>query len=306
VREQLYITFTPPPLKKIIANQGSYVLSGKDVTLTYAQPLLLDIYTGAKAGYSFRKLRDAYSGNCLRVRRSSDNTEQDIGFSGNYLDTASMMSFVGSSVSAYLVTWYDQSGNGYNVTQSSASLQPFLKSSSTYVTKNGFTSSRHFNNSLLFVNGMLTAYPINNFIVATNESGSDGGIIISGSEDTSSNFQYFADYINRSTYNASLIETAPTEQALNIGTKNNGVLVQASFLHKSISDKIVGVNGTSTSSTSFTQNIFPIDNFAIGTVKRPVGLTGTAGFVSEVIVYNTDQSANQSNIESNQKSYYST
>lgn len=306
MREQLYITFTPPPLKKLITTQGSYVLTGKNVSLTYAQPLLLDIYTGAKAGYSFRKLRDAYSGSCLRVRRSSDNTEQDIGFSGNYLDTASMISFVGSSVSAYLVTWYDQSGNGYNVTQSSASLQPFLKSSSIYVTKNGLTSSRHFNNSLLFVNSMLTAYPINNFIVATNESNSDIGIVVSGSEDTSSNFQYFADFINPSTYNASLVETAPSNESLNIGTRNSGVLVQATFLHKTSANKTLGVNGTSTSTTSFTQNVFPIDNFAIGGIKRPVGYTGMAGFVNEVIVYNTDQSANQSNIELNQKNYYST
>jgi len=305
VREQLYITFTPPPLKKIIANQGSYVLSGKDVTLTYAQPLLLDIYTGAKAGYSFRKLRDAYSGNCLRVRRSSDNTEQDIGFSGNYLDTASMMSFVGSSVSAYLVTWYDQSGNGYNVTQSSASLQPFLKTSSVYVTKNGLTSSR-YDARYLFVNNMLTAYPINNFMVATNLSYLDGGFVVSGSEDTTTNFQYFGDFINSSTYNATLNETGSSGQVLNIGTRNDAVLVQATFLHKSIPNKTLGVNGTSTSSTSFTQNIFPIDNFAIGTIKRPVGYSGVSGFASEIIIYDTDQSANQSNIELNQKSYYST
>jgi len=306
VREQLYITFTPPPLKKIIANQGSYLLSGKDVTLTYAQPLLLDIYTGAKAGYSFRKLRDAYSGNCLRVRRSSDNAEQDIGFSGNYLDTASMISFVGASVNAYLVTWYDQSGNGYNVTQSTASLQPFLKRSSIYVTINGLTSSRHFTNSLLFVNGMLTSYPINNFIVGTNDSGSGGGFVVSGSEDTTTNFKYFADFINWSTSQARLVEVAPVNQELNIGTFNSGVLAQASFLHKTISDKIVAVNGTSTSSTSFTQNVFPIDNFAIGGIKRPVGFTASNGFATEVIVYNTDQSSNQSNIELNQKSYYST
>lgn len=303
MREQLYITFTPPPLKKLITTQGSYVLSGKNVSLTYAQPLLLDIYTGAKAGYSFRKLRDAYSGSCVRVRRSSDNTEQDIGFSGNYLDTASMISFVGSSVSAYLVTWYDQSGNGYNVSQSTASLQPFLKSSSIYVTKNGLTSSRH-DETLLFVNGMLTAYPINNFIVATNLNYLDGGFVVSGSEDTTTNFQYFANFINRSPHNAKLIEVSPTSEEINIGTQNIGVLAQATFLHKTIANKTLGVNGTTTSSTSFTQNIFPIDNFAIGGIKRPVGFTGSAGFCSEVIVYNTDQSSNQSNIELNQKNYY--
>jgi len=42
--------------------------------------LLLDLYPGATVAYSLRKLRTAYSGSAIRVRRSSDNTEQDFGF----------------------------------------------------------------------------------------------------------------------------------------------------------------------------------------------------------------------------------
>jgi hypothetical protein len=45
-----------------------------------AQPLLLDLYPNAAVAYSLRKLRDAYSGSAIRVRRSVDNTEQDFGF----------------------------------------------------------------------------------------------------------------------------------------------------------------------------------------------------------------------------------
>ena len=41
---------------------------------------LLDLYPSAAAAYSVRKLRAAYTGNAIRVRRSSDNTEQNIGF----------------------------------------------------------------------------------------------------------------------------------------------------------------------------------------------------------------------------------
>jgi len=41
---------------------------------------LLDTYPDAAAAYSLRKLRADYSGSAVRVRRSSDNTEQDIGF----------------------------------------------------------------------------------------------------------------------------------------------------------------------------------------------------------------------------------
>jgi hypothetical protein len=45
-----------------------------------AQPLLLDLYPNASVAYSLRKLRNAYSGSAIRVRRSVDNTEQDFGF----------------------------------------------------------------------------------------------------------------------------------------------------------------------------------------------------------------------------------
>ena len=79
---------------------------------------LLETYSGALVAYSLRKLRTGYVGNAIRVRRSSDNAEQDIAFdaSGN-LDTTSLLSFVGS-VNGFVTTWYDQSGNGYNAYQS--------------------------------------------------------------------------------------------------------------------------------------------------------------------------------------------
>jgi len=49
--------------------------------------LLSATSTGA---YSLRKLRSAYTGSAIRVRRSSDSTEQDIGFVNNELDTVSL------------------------------------------------------------------------------------------------------------------------------------------------------------------------------------------------------------------------
>lgn len=75
--------------------------------------------------YSTRKLRTAYSGACLRVRRSSDSTEQDIGFSGGKLDTAALLSFVGAG-DGFVTTWYDQSGNGRDATQATAAKQMYV------------------------------------------------------------------------------------------------------------------------------------------------------------------------------------
>ena len=93
-----------------------------------AQPLLLDFYPNASVAYSLRKLRTAYTGNCIRVRRSSDNTEQDIGFVGNDLDTTSLLSFVGAG-DGFVTIWYDQSGNGNNANQATALSQPQIVAS---------------------------------------------------------------------------------------------------------------------------------------------------------------------------------
>lgn len=86
----------------------------------------------AVAAYSTRKLRSAYSGSALRVKRSSDNTEQDIGFSGNDLDTAALAAFVPSGT-GWVVTWYDQVGSNNLV---AASNSPYIVLSGSLQTKN--------------------------------------------------------------------------------------------------------------------------------------------------------------------------
>jgi hypothetical protein len=97
---------------------------------------LLDTYSGAAAAYSLRLLRTAYTGDAIRVRRASDNTEQDIGFVDNELDTSALTTFC-SGTDGFVETWYDQSGNANNATQLTASNQPQIVSSGSVLTENG-------------------------------------------------------------------------------------------------------------------------------------------------------------------------
>lgn len=115
-------------------------------TAGFAIPLLLDTYPGAAAAYSVRKLRTAYTGSAIRVRRSSDNAEQDIGFSSGNLDTTALTSFCGAG-NGFVTTWYDQSGNGRNATQATAVNQPQIVSGGSVLTINSkpctvFSNSR--------------------------------------------------------------------------------------------------------------------------------------------------------------------
>lgn len=69
--------------------------------------------------------------NAIRVRRSSDNAEQNIGFSGDALDTASLSTFVGGN-SGFVTTIYDQTGNGFNAVQATAGNQPRIVNAGVY------------------------------------------------------------------------------------------------------------------------------------------------------------------------------
>jgi len=61
-----------------------------------------DAFGGVTAYYSLRKFTEAETLNAIRVRRSSDDTEQDIGFDANGdLDTTALTTFVNEDVDVY-------------------------------------------------------------------------------------------------------------------------------------------------------------------------------------------------------------
>jgi hypothetical protein len=98
---------------------------------------LLDTYSGASAAYSLRKLRSAYTGYAIRVRRSSDNTTLDVGFDANgNLDTTSILSFVGTG-NGFVSIWYDQSGLLRHSTQVTSANQPNIVNAGVLRTING-------------------------------------------------------------------------------------------------------------------------------------------------------------------------
>jgi len=95
----------------------------------------LDDYTAnLSAAWSVaRRLLGSYSGALLRVRRSSDDAEQDIGAdSFGLLDEGALQSFIGSD-SAYVTTVYHQAG-GSNLVQTTAAYQPRIANAGTIET----------------------------------------------------------------------------------------------------------------------------------------------------------------------------
>lgn len=90
-------------------------------------------FVGALDGYATnalglwsisKRLLSSYTGALIRVRRGSDNAEQDIGFdaAGN-LDGPALTAFVGGG--SWFFRWiYDETGNGYHIGNATAAAQP--------------------------------------------------------------------------------------------------------------------------------------------------------------------------------------
>lgn len=98
---------------------------------------LLDSFGSAAGAYSIRRLRLGHTGPCMRVRRSSDSTEQDIGFRANGdVDTAGLLLFCGAG-NGFVTKWYDQSGNSKDAAQATTTAQPQVVSSGSLITEGG-------------------------------------------------------------------------------------------------------------------------------------------------------------------------
>ena len=94
------------------------------------------LYSTANSVYSLRKLNPYYTGNCIRIRRSNDNAETDIGFVGKDLDTATITNFVGSN-DGFVTTWYNQGTDSNDGVQTIALYQPRIVNAGVIETING-------------------------------------------------------------------------------------------------------------------------------------------------------------------------
>lgn len=266
------------------------------VTLSAPGSLLLDTYPSA-AAYSLRKVRTAYAGSAIRIRRSSDNTEQDIGFSGGDLDTAAITSFVGAN-DGFVTTFYDQSGNSRDLTQATATKQPIIVTAGTIETNSGkpklrFDGARTMRTS----NGVLNSSALTTFAAMQSSAGAKVmfGLPQAAAIHTSPFFRYaifhnngqYGLWFNGNSYDYSTPSTAYSLFTLNsANTTNlcvNGVVVRSN------------INATITYPNSVP--------FIVGSNAADGELLN--GNVYEIIVYLSDQEANRSAIEANINSYYS-
>ena len=85
---------------------------------------LVDLYSPIVA-YSVDKISSTATV-CCRIRRASDNAEQDIGFLGDQIDENAIVSFVGIGFVSFITKIYNQGTGGatYDISKTVASEQP--------------------------------------------------------------------------------------------------------------------------------------------------------------------------------------
>lgn len=110
---------------------------------------LLDLYPGAAAAYSLRALSARWLVQpVVRVRRSSDNDEQD--FTARDIINGNLAAWVGAGNDGFVRTWYDQSGNERDAEQAMAGNQPQIVDDGALTLENSLPSVKYNGTSSFF------------------------------------------------------------------------------------------------------------------------------------------------------------
>jgi hypothetical protein len=156
------------------------------ITTTYSNPYLNP--QNMLYAFSVRVVVSTYNGPVFNLRRSSDNATSDFytNTTQSYLTTTSGTSYatwIGANT-AYVVTWYDQSGSGNHCKQTTTTIQPTISlQNSKYVV--------NFNNTTGTYLTLTTSSRPNTIFCQFNNSNVNWGSIISAAVNTDFEQRFF-------------------------------------------------------------------------------------------------------------------
>lgn len=266
---------------------------------------MLDVYPSAAAAYSTRLLRGAYYGSsAIRVRRSSDNAESNIGFttSGN-LDEAAITTFCGAGT-GFVTTWYDQSGNSRNVLQATAGNQPIIYLSGFVIVNNSKPAVLFQASTVKSLEGLWsqTITTESNFGVfsVNNSTDSFGRVLSQGGNGNDYDASAYIPMIRNGTTAAmgSFTTGLLSSAAISYSTQT---LFSSIHSGSQLSNQ---VNNNSAAVASDTLNLNVTRTTIGGPTSTSIATGSLDGMVQEVIIYYTNQTANRTGISNNINTYY--
>lgn len=264
------------------------------------------ISASAAGAFSLRKLRCAYAGNAIEVRRSSDNTTQNIGFTtAGDLDTVALKTFVGAS-NGFIRTWYDQSGNGRDAVQTTNGNQPQLVNTGTINRQNGMPAV-YFSGVSIYLTSTLTGVTVTtsgnittaNMVFQSNNS--VAGTILSNGDPGANRYNIHTPWNDNNTYldignngGGGRISTALTWSNLSIG----------SFQRNGVQGNIWKNGSNALSSNSMASSVTSTLALSIG--GSAAYSSYMIGYISELIVFPSALSTiERQYLEWGQSQYYS-
>jgi PKD repeat protein len=294
-------SFLTTGFKNIILLAGKVGAGGVSIKNNYIEIIasyFIGLFGNPNAGYSLRKL-SAGATNCIRVRRSSDNTEQDIGFVSNTanspIDTTALLNFVGAG-NGFVTTWYDQSSNAKNATQTTAANQPQIVTSGVVNLENGLPTMSFDGTRFLSYNTQSFGSNAHIIMLTKSNAATPTGIF-AVQNDTNADFgiQLWNFSSQYTAFNST------TANSIADGVTANGLQKILQFGRNGSSESYFQRNNTFNSITPTSQDTSS-RNYFIGTIQS--GSFRYNGTIQELIIYNSTQYANLNNITTNLNDYY--
>ena len=249
---------------------------------------LLDTYPGANIAYSIRRLNSAYTGSAFQAQRVSDSAVQDIGFIGENLDTAALTTFAAGGDTRVKI-WYDQSGNGRNLTgyPNAATIPSITNTSGVIETNANGNIALKFgvNKALTLTFPSAVAQPTHYFTVNENTIPSRDRHMVDGAGVNRQLIGYTWENENQVLFAGAIL--------------NGGIISTNTIILESLFN---GVN-----SKLAWNNLPGVTGNAGNNSLQPLYLgTGSwFGSITEFIQYASNQTANSVGIKTNQNTYYS-
>ncbi len=135
---EIPVTTSPGATLAYVETAGNGVApdaqQGISTTVVVAETELLDIYPGAVGAWSLRKLTGSIT-DVVRVRRGDDDAEAD--FTAEAVADGSLTTWIGAGNDGFVVTLFDQSGNGHAAVQPIPGRQPRVVENGTLVMDGG-------------------------------------------------------------------------------------------------------------------------------------------------------------------------